>query len=339
MSTLLIGCGYWGQNWAKTLFRLGELGAVCDPRPAIQEMIQIQYPGVATYNTPEEALKHSGIEAVIVATPVVTHLEVGRLCLEAGKSVLIEKPMTLSAQESEILVHLAKEKNQVLAVGHILMHHPALLKLQSLIRSGELGEVRSVQCTRVNLGKIRNEENVWWSLAPHDLSILSLLLEESFDPVQALKMPLLGRSNLPDTVMAQFVTPSGRFGSVHVSWLQPVKKHETLVIGTKKMAIFEDTQPQGQKLTLIDYTLDIDPKDPHQLVQNVSKGEVCFVDYEMPDELLALEAKAFLNAVRTGASLPNHGENGLHVVRMLETVEQMMNANAKKTPIPQFIHS
>jgi hypothetical protein len=90
---------------------------------------------------------------------------------------------------------------------------------------------------------------------------------------------------------------------------------------------------------LIDYTLDIDPKDPHQLVQNVSKGEVCFVDYEMPDELLALEAKAFLNAVRTGASLPNHGENGLHVVRMLETVEQMMNANAKKTPIPQFIHS
>jgi UDP-2-acetamido-3-amino-2,3-dideoxy-glucuronate N-acetyltransferase len=324
MSTLLIGCGYWGQNWAKTLYRLGELAALCDPRPAVQADLKEKYPGVALFNTPEEALQHPGIEAVVVATPVVTHLAVGRACLEAKKSVLIEKPLTLNAPESQELVSLAKQQGVVLAVGHILMHHPALLKLQQLIRSGELGEVRSVQCTRVNLGKVRNEENVWWSLAPHDLSILSLLLEESFEPIAASQMSLLNRPDLPDTVQAQFATPTGRFGSIHVSWLHPVKKHETVVIGTKKMAIFEDTQPPEKKLHLIDYTLEASGDQ----VAGVTRGEGTFVPYEMPDELLALEAKAFLNAVRTGAPLPNDGENGLHVVRMLETVEQMMKSTA-----------
>lgn len=335
MSILLVGCGYWGQNWAKTLYRLGELAAVCDPRPSIHQMVQENYPGTALYEDVAQALKDPNVEAVVVATPVFTHLEVGQACLEAGKAVLVEKPLTVNTADAQKLVNLARQKGLVLAVGHILMHHPALMALRDLIQSGELGEVRSVQCTRVNLGKVRNEENVWWSLAPHDLSILSLLLAESFEPLRTVQMPLLGRASLPDTVMAQFVTPTGRFGAIHVSWLHPVKKHETLVIGTKKMAIFEDTQPAGQKLALVDYTLDpAEGKSPTGEIQSVQKGETTYISYPMADELLALEAKAFIEAFRNGTPLPNDGENGLHVVRMLETVQHMME-HPDKTAAPR----
>lgn len=324
MRTLLVGCGYWGQNWAKTLYRLGELAAVCDPRPPIQADLKEKYPEVTLYSDLADALTHPDLDTVILATPVVTHLQLAQQCLEAGKHVLVEKPMTLDAAESQTLVTLAAEKNRVLAVGHILMHHPALMTLRQLIRDGELGEVLSVQCTRVNLGKVRNEENVWWSLAPHDLSILSLLLEESYELTSASKMNLLGRPNIEDTVQAQFVTPSGRCGSVNVSWLHPTKRHETIVIGTKKIAVFEDTQPIEKKLMLMDYQLERASDNPAEVL-DIQRRDVTYVSYEMPDELLALEAKAFLSAVRHGTPLPNDGANGLHVVRMLDAVQTQLN--------------
>lgn len=334
MTILLVGCGYWGKNWAKTLHRIGELGAVCDPRPEIQATLKEQYPGVALFDQLTDALAHPGIEAVVVATPVTTHLDVGRQCLLADKSVLVEKPLTLSAQESEELVDLADTQGKTLAVGHILMHHPALLKLQSLIRDGELGDILSVQCTRVNLGKVRNEENVWWSLAPHDLSILSLLLEEPYELVSADKINVLGRPGLEDTVHAQFITPTGRHGRIDVSWYHPTKRHETIVIGTKKIAIFEDTLPPEQKLTLMDYEL-VQSGDQ---VESIQRGEQAYVAYEMPDELLALEAKAFIAACRSKGPLPNDGENGLHVVRMLEGVQQKLDDQLTSTKKPLAVH-
>jgi predicted dehydrogenase len=208
------------------------------------------------------------------------------------------------------------------------MHHPALLKLQQLIQEGTLGEILSVQCTRINLGKIRNEENCWWSLAPHDLSILSLLLGESFEPVAASKMTLLGR-DIEDTIQATFQTPSGKWGQIHVSWLQPFKRHETLVIGTKKIAVFEDTQPVEKKLAL----LDIDLQQDGETVHSINKGELTYIPYEMPDELLALEAKAFIEAFRSGIPLQNDGENGLHVVRMLDQVQTMLNQQVTDQPL------
>ncbi|MBY0403070.1 MAG: Gfo/Idh/MocA family oxidoreductase, partial [Cyanobacteria bacterium] len=322
--TLLIGCGYWGKNWAKTLYRLSELGAVCDPRPEVLVQLKLQYPDIRLYTEVSEALNDTEIDTVVIATPVTTHLPVATECLKKGLHVLVEKPLTLSASESQQLVDLAQAQNCLLAVGHILMHHPALLHLQRLIRQGVLGDILSVQCTRVNLGKIRNEENVWWSLAPHDLSILSLLLEEPYELVSASKMCLLGRPSIEDSVSASFVTPSGKCGTVQVSWLHPFKKHETLVIGSKKIAIFEDTQPLGQKLSLMDIELTQTQASPLEFGE-IQKGEVVYESYETPDELLALEAKAFLTAARTGGSLPNDGHNGLHVVRMLESVQKVLN--------------
>lgn len=319
MTILLVGCGYWGQNWAKTLYRLGALQGICEPNLETQLALKEKYPDVPLYNSLEEALSQSPAKGVVIATPVPTHLAMARQCLLAEKAVLVEKPMTLVPEESQELVDLAAEKNLILAVGHILMYHPALLKLQQLVREGVLGDVLSVQCTRVNLGKIRNEENCWWSLAPHDISILSMLLEEPFEPVSASKMNLLGRPGIEDTVYVTFETPSGRYGTIHNSWLSPVKKHETVVMGSRKIAIFEDTQPVEKKLMLMDYDL----QRTDDQVESIQKGDVTYVSYETPDELLALEAKGFIQAIEQGTPLQNNGENALQVVQILDKVQHM----------------
>jgi UDP-2-acetamido-3-amino-2,3-dideoxy-glucuronate N-acetyltransferase len=274
----------------------------------------------------EKALQLPGVEAVVLATPVVTHRVMAEQCLRAGKHVLAEKPMTLHAHESAELVQIAEECERVLAVGHLLLYQPALLKLKELIAQGELGDILTVQCTRINLGKVRNEENVWWSLAPHDLSIISYLLEEPLTPVQAFKLNSLKRDQVEDTVYAAFQTPSGKEASVHVSWLSPIKKHETLVIGTKQIAIFDDTLPPEKKLTLLPYSLD----RSGDIVQNIAKGESVSIPFEVGSDLLTREAQAFIDAVRgTRNALPNDGQNGLQVVQLLEEVQTILNQRNK----------
>lgn len=320
MKILLAGCGYWGQNWAKTLDRLGVLSSICEPDKVLQSQLKEKYPNTALYDNLTQALTCSDAEAVVIATPAQTHFESARAVLLSNRSVMVEKPMTLTSKESEVLLGLARERNLVLAVGHLLMYHPALLKLQSLVRSGDLGEILSVQCTRVNLGKIRNEENCWWSLAPHDISIISMLLEEPFEPISATGMNLLGRSGIADTVNASFKTDSGRFASIHVSWMAPFKKHETVVIGSRKIALFEDTNPPEKKLMLIDYNIEKD----QDIVNSIQKGEFAYIPYEVEDEILAMEAKAFINAVQNGSSLQNDGSNGLQIVKTLEAVQNLI---------------
>jgi UDP-2-acetamido-3-amino-2,3-dideoxy-glucuronate N-acetyltransferase len=334
MSVLLIGCGYWGANWAKALAGLGELGAICEASPEIQQTLKTGYPQVPLFTDLADALRYPGLEAAVVATPVMTHMEVARQCLLAGKHVLVEKPLALDPEEAEFLAKLAEGGGLILAVGHLLLYHPALIQLKALMDAGALGEILSVQCTRVNLGKIRNEENVWWSLAPHDLSIISLLLGESTDDepltLQSVSgLSLLKRPGLEDSVQAHLLSASGKSASVQVSWLAPVKKHETLVIGSQAMAIFDDALPAGQKLQILEYDLSQDG----QRVQHIQRGESRFVDYEsfmtQPNEdLLTTQAKAFLQAIRGQRhALPNDSQNGVQVVRLLWEVQQKINSS------------
>lgn len=327
MSVLLVGFGYWGKNWGRTLHAMGELGVVCEANATLHEVIESQCPGTPVLTRLDEALSQPGIEAVVIATPAGTHHRVAHQCLVAGKHVLVEKPMTLDPQESRQLVQMAEQQGTVLAVGHLLLYHPALITLKRLIDAGELGEILSVQCTRVNLGKIRNEENAWWSLAPHDLSIIAFLTGETFEPVAATRMNLLGRPRIEDSVYAQFQTASGKAASVQVSWYAPDKKHETVVIGSRKIAVFDDALPAGEKLRLIDYTLD---RPDLKTVNGITKGETLLVPYPPADDLLTLEAAAFLKAGREGLRISNDGRNGALVVRLLDHVQQMLHQPARK---------
>lgn len=324
VKVLLVGCGRWGQNWANTLHALGALAGLCDANKATCDTFAERWPEIAIYRDLRQALKDTDAQAVVVATPVPTHFETAKQCLLAGKSVLLEKPMTATVKESEILTSLAQETGKVLAVGHLLMYHPALLKVQSLVRSGELGEIRSVHCTRQNLGTVRNEENAWWSFAPHDLSILQMMLgTEHLACTGAVKQIILGRPNLPDAVTATFETPKGQAASIYVNWLAPEKRHETVIVGTKKIAVFEDTQPAESKIRLLNYDL----KQSGETVQGLYRGDWQAVPYDVAPPL-TLEAQAFLDAVAQGSdrSLPNNGQNGLAVVRMLETVQRTLDA-------------
>jgi predicted dehydrogenase len=298
------------------------LAGICEPSPDHQRFLKETYPHIPVYEQLDEALAQCKSDAVVIATTAATHAEIARKCLLAGRHALVEKPMALSMQDAEEIVYLAQAHDRVLAVGHLLMYHPGLLKLNALIDSGELGDILSVQCTRTNLGKIRNEENAWWSLAPHDLSILSLLLREKYSLTNAAGHQLLGRPELPDTVTALFRSESGRQGSIHVSWLAPEKKHETIVIGTQKIAIFDDAQPVERKLGVLDYTLDRQGR----MIQGIQRGAMAYISYETPNELLFLEAQAFLAAVRGEINhLPNDGANGLEVVKQLTEVQAMLD--------------
>lgn len=321
MTTLLIGCGYWGKNWANTLFGLNELGAICEADTARHGELKANYPGVTLYGNLSEALAHNGLEAAIVATPVPTHPAVARQVLESDLSVLVEKPLTLTAVDAEDLVKLANARGKVLAVGHILMYHPAVIKLKELVDSGELGNILGVECSRTNLGKVRNEENAWWSLAPHDISVISMLLGEDFTVTAAGGLRYLGRPGLEDAVDATFESGSGRFARIHVSWLSPEKRRETVVIGDKKIAVFNDALPDN-KLTVLDYSLD----RAGDTVNGIQSGGLTPVAFDEAAKPLTLEFEHFIRAVREGGPLVNDGHNGLLVVRNLEDVHNRLEA-------------
>lgn len=323
MSILLVGCGYWGNNWAKTLAKLNLLEGVCDPRPAVQAELKQRYPDVRLWDDFPMALSETQASAVVLATPVLTHYEMARQCLGADRSVLVEKPLTLDPDDALALVHLAEQSQLTLAVGHLLLYQPALIELKRMMVSGELGEIIGIQSTRVNLGKVRNEENVWWSLAPHDLSIISMLLDEPLSVQQAYATHWLKRPQLPDAVTANLVSASGTPVNINVSWLSPVKRHETMVIGTKKIAIFEDTEPVERKLKLLDYDLHWD----HKTVSSLQSGQTAFVAYPpAEDDLLTLQAKAFFQASQDKRySIPNNGCNGLQVVQVLSQIQAILD--------------
>src|SRR6185369_9945021 len=174
----VVGVGYWGKNLVRNFYELGALSALCDAEERIQSAYQKQYPGVTFYTDYNAVLTDPSIKGVALATPAVTHYQMAKAALEAGKDVLVEKPLAISVAHGEDLVRLAEAKGRILMVGHILLYHPAILRLQQLIHEGALGKINYVYSNRLNIGKIRTEENILWSFAPHDISVMLSLLNE-----------------------------------------------------------------------------------------------------------------------------------------------------------------
>lgn len=327
MTVLLIGYGYWGKNWAKTLAGLGQLAGVCDvclngPIP--------EYPDVPVFASLDDALASSTpFEGVVVATPAVTHRAVAEQALRAGKHVLVEKPMALTLDDAQAMVALAESMQRRLAVGHVLLSHPAVEALSDLVRSGELGEIRGIYCQRVNLGKLRNEENAWWSLAPHDVALVSSLLNNApLTVTAAAGHCLLGRPGLEDTVTMALTSDSGVQASIQVSWLSPFKRHETVVIGSRQMAVLDDTQPLDKKLMRLPYRIETLPQSSNSLGA-ITKGEPVYVpitDTTMP---LTRQAQRFIAAMSDPSMvLPNDGWHALRVTSVMADVDAQLNLNA-----------
>jgi predicted dehydrogenase len=320
----LAGLGYWGPNLARNFDELAELAWLCDLSDEQRGRFVSRYPEARLTGDFDEMLADDSLEAVIVATPVVTHAELAKRALEAGKHVLVEKPPALTAAEVEELVATAEEHGRVLMPGHLLLYHPGVARLKELIRSGELGEVLYVYGNRQNLGQIRKDENALWSLGVHDLSVILHLLEEEPTEAWARGESFL-TEGVEDVVFCYLRFPSGKVAHMHLSWLDPHKMRRITVVGRDKMAVFDDME-LDRKLTIYD-------KGPVERAETYGEWMTRTGDIYSPkipnDEPLRLECEHFLRLIAGGGDPLAAARDGVTVVRALEQLQ----ASLEQTPV------
>ena len=311
----VIGFGYWGKNLIRNFYELGVLHSICDTDVTRKQLIEDQYPDINFSQHYHEILKNPDIRAVAISTPAHSHYSMVRNTLESGKDVFVEKPLALTVKEGEELVRLAARHHQILMVGHILRYHPAIIELSRLINDGVLGQIQYIYSNRLNMGKIRTEENILWSFAPHDISVIIALLNE-----QPCSVACHGSAYLtPDTVdvtNTYFLFPSGVGAHIFVSWLHPFKEQRLVVIGSEKMAVFDDTAED--KLVAYPHRVEWKKRIPTAIKANkeIIKIPAC--------EPLRAELEHFLESMKTRKLPLTDGAEGLRVLRILDACEQAM---------------
>jgi predicted dehydrogenase len=315
-----IGLGYWGSNLARNFAELASLKWLCDTDGGKLEGLSTRFPATRSTRRFEDLLRDEEVEAVVIATPVVTHAELARQALREGKHVFVEKPMALSATDAEELLELAEENGLVLLPGHLLLFHPGVVKLKELVDSGELGEVRYVYGNRQNLGQIRQDENALGSLGAHDLSVILHLLGEEPVEVWARGESFL-KQGIEDVVFCYLRFPSGKMAHMHLSWLDPHKMRRMTVVGSQKMAVFDDME-LDRKVTVYD-------KAAEPTLGTYGEWRTRTGDIHSPkivnDEPLRLECEHFLELVRGQGDPLEAARAGLAVVRVLEQLQHSLD--------------
>jgi predicted dehydrogenase len=275
------------------------------------------YPSATVVRDADVVLGDASVAAVVIATHVPSHFELATAALAAGRDVFVEKPLCLSSDEASSLCALAEDRGRILMVGHLLLYHPAVERLKALIGSGELGNVLYIYAQRVNLGVVRKDENAWWSLAPHDISVANYLLDASPVAVSATgSCYLQPERGVEDVVFATMHYPDGRMAHLHVSWLDPHKIRKLTVVGDQKMAVFDDTSAD-QKLAVFDKGIEPPATLSYEEGVRIRTGDIRIPALKMA-EPLRRECAAFLQAVRERKSPISDGRSGLDVVRALE---------------------
>jgi UDP-2-acetamido-3-amino-2,3-dideoxy-glucuronate N-acetyltransferase len=333
-----IGVGYWGRNLVRNFDALGALSWICDADTARHAELAAAYPRAAVTDAVDRVLSDSGVTGVAIATPAETHGELARKALLAGKDVFVEKPLCLSVDEGEELAKLAADNGRVLMIGHLLWYHPAVLRLKGLIDEGELGRIQYIYSNRLNLGKIRAEENILWSFAPHDVSVILGLVGEMPETVHAQGGNYLN-DRIADVTVSLLSFPSGVKAHIFVSWLHPFKEQKLVVVGDRKMAMFNDLEKE-QKLLLYPHSINWKRNLP---VANKADAEP--VAFE-PGEPLQAECLHFLECIRTRATPRTDAREGLRVLKVLQDCEAALargststRADARaKAKSPHFIH-
>lgn len=311
----VIGMGYWGKNLVRNFYELGALAVICDSNQGVEAACGGAYKDVKFCREYAEVLADQTVAAVALATPAAMHYQMARAALEAGKHVFVEKPLAIDVREGEALVRLGEVRGRVLMVGHILRYHPAIIKLQELIQSGSLGKIQYLYSNRLNIGKIRTEENILWSFAPHDISVMLALLNENPSKISCQGGGYLNPS-VYDVTLSQFAFPSGVQGHIFVSWLHPVKEQKLVVVGSEKMAVFDDTIEE--KLMLYAHRVEWKNRIPTAIK---AKGEVVPIEAQEP---LKAECQHFVDCVSSGRSPLTDGQEGLRVLNVLSICQQSL---------------
>ncbi len=321
VNVAVIGCGYWGKNLVRNFYELNVLETLYDHDEKRGREIGSLYPEVRIARNLTEVFQDHSIDGIVVATPAEFHYEVAKEALLSGKDVFVEKPLALKVREGRELVTLAEEKKRILMVGHLLEYHPGVMKLKELVSSGELGKINYIHSTRLNLGKFRTEENILWSFAPHDISVILLLLGEMPREVSAHGGSYLNQG-VADVTMTTMDFPSGVKSHIFVSWLHPYKEQKLVIVGDRKMAVFDDVVPKD-KLLLFSHRIDWINRVP---VPRKEDAEVIHFEMEEP---LKSECRHFLECIESRAKPRTDGENGMRVLEILDLCQKSLQEGGK----------
>lgn len=310
----VIGCGYWGQNLVRNFHELGALAAVVDDHPVNRASMTQKY-GVPALGF-DEVLAHTDIQAVVIATPAASHADIACKAMLAGKDVFVEKPIALTLVDATRMIETAKQYNRILMVGHLLQYHPVFMHLLGMVRAGALGTFRTIYSSRLSLGKIRLEENVFWSFAPHDISMILGLTGTMPTAVTSYNAGVLAGNNLPSNTHAHMAFGPDMHAHISVSWLHPFKEQKLVVIGDAAMAVFDDTQPWANKLAIYAHNVSFDTNG-HPVI---AKAEPTYPVIPQSEPLKG-ECQHFLDCIETRAQPRTDGAEGLRVLTVLHAAD------------------
>lgn len=327
----IIGCGHWGPNFIRNFNQEQEacLYEVCDVTPGRLEYVQQIAPHVRVSSDYNQLLKNDEIDAVVISSPAATHYGIAKECLLKDKHVLVEKPLATEVDLAEEIVELARKRKKILMVGHTFKYNPAVQKMKQFIKNKELGQIYYVYSRRTNLGPLRRDVSAMWDLAPHDISILSYLLEAQPCEVVAKGQKYL-QHNLEDVTFITLTYPGGILANIHVSWLDPRKVREVTVVGDEKMMVFDDlniAEPiriYDKKVVKKKFKQDYSSFEEFQMI--IKDGSVFMPKVQM-EEPLKIECKHFLDCVRNGKKPLTDGQDGVEVVRVLTAVQKSLERN------------
>lgn len=330
----VIGCGHWGANLVRNFAELGALHTICDTDANRLKHFETIYPDVNRETSFDSVLANNWVKGVVISTPAVLHFSMAKEALLADKDVFVEKPLALQVAEGEELVRLAEKRDKTLMVGHVLEYHPAVVRLKEFVDNGKLGNIRYIYSTRLNLGRFRTEENVLWSFAPHDISVILSLLNEMPQHLSAHGGYYLHR-DIADVTTSALCFGSGVRAHIFVSWLHPYREQKLVVIGEKAMAVFDDVTPED-KLQLyeneIEWTNNVPVPHQHQATR---------VEFNMV-EPLRVECQHFLDCLKSRQTPITNGFSGLKVLEILDACQRSLNAGGEVITLARdegfFIH-
>jgi predicted dehydrogenase len=326
----VVGLGYWGPNLARNFDRLpdSELAWICDASEDARARWSREFPSARASAELDDLLRDASLDAVAIATHVPSHAELAERALDAGKHCFVEKPLAQSVAEAERVVEAAERNGRVLMVGHLLEYHPGVEKLKELVASGELGDIRYIYGNRLNLGKLRADENALWSLGAHDVSVVLRLADEEPYECRAVGESYM-REGVEDVVFCYLRFPSGLAAHLHLSWLDPHKERRFTVVGSKRMATFDDMELE-RKVTVYDKGFDQDFSSYGEYIARSGDIHSPRISNEEP---LRIECRHFMDRVADGAEPRSGAEAGLRVVRVLEALQRSLEESTRAAPV------
>ncbi|UCF78658.1 MAG: Gfo/Idh/MocA family oxidoreductase [Candidatus Eiseniibacteriota bacterium] len=329
----VVGAGYWGPNLIRNFHGIGDscLRFICDQDKAALDRLGPSFPEVEFTSDYGVVLNSAEVDAVVIATQPTTHFELAREALRKGKHVFVEKPLALRASDAETLLSMSREMKKILMVGHLLRYHPAVALLKGYVDRGELGEILYVYSTRVNLGKVRQDENALWSFAPHDVALILHLMESRPTAVSAVGQSYL-REGVEDVVFVTILFEHKRMAHAHVSWLDPHKIRKLTIVGNKKMAVFDDMEA-SEKIRIYDKGVDFSPGyRSYEDAVSLRAGDILIPQVKMR-EPLRIECEHFVECIEKGTKPLTDAEEGVAVVRVLEAAQTSLELSGSLVQI------